>query len=311
MLPASTHGHRHGVMLLLIAAVLWSISGVAVKLAEMNPLAFAFYRSLAAAIALAALLPLSRGLRPLNRWMLLSVVVYTIVVSLLITAMTLGTAAKGILLQYTGPVFVAGFGWLFQGRTITRGSLAAIVVAMLGVAIMLLGGDGLDGWIGPLCGLGSGIAFGGLILVLEKVDRVSHGRANSLWIVLVNNAGAALLMLPLCAAAGVLDATPRQYAIVGFIGVVQLGIPYVLFQLALRHVHPIEASLLVLIEPALNPVWVAMLTPERPDLATIVGGCAIVVAMAIEAMRPRPVQGKFAMIEQPPATRSQPQNNDA
>jgi drug/metabolite transporter (DMT)-like permease len=59
----------------------------------------------------------------------------------------------------------------------------------------------------------------------------------------------------------------------------------VLFQFALRRVTPVDASLLTLLEPVLNPIWVALLTPERPDLATYIGGAAIVVALIIEATK--------------------------
>ena len=69
-------------------------------------------------------------------------------------------------------------------------------------------------------------------------------------------------------------------------GVVQLAIPYVLFQRGLRRVGPVEASLLILLEPVLNPAWVWLAVGERPDAATFVGGAAILTAMVLEATKP-------------------------
>jgi drug/metabolite transporter (DMT)-like permease len=273
-----------GVAMLLVAAALWSLSGVAVKVANMNPFAFAFYRSLAAALVMLALLPRARGLGrpPVPRWAVASALLYTVVVSLLILSMTASTAATGILLQYTGPVFCALFAWLFQGRRIGPRTLGVMALATVGIAVMVIGGWKAGSWIGPASGLASGVAFGALILVLEKNDRAAGG-VNPLALVLVNNAGAALLLLPVCLWFNVLRATPVQLAIVGATGAIQLAIPYVLFQLALRRVRPVDASLLILLEPVLNPIWVALATSERPDLPTLIGGAAILVAMALEA----------------------------
>jgi drug/metabolite transporter (DMT)-like permease len=274
-------------MLLIVASVLWSLSGVVVKKVRIDPLAFAFWRSLAAAGAMAVLLPLGKGRLPPLPWMLASAGIYTVVVSLLITSMTASTAAVGILLQYTAPVFCALFAWVFLRRRISRGTVAAMCIAGVGIGVMIAGNWRGTEIVGPVTGLISGAAFGGLILVLERIDRAAGpGGANPFAIVLFNNAGAAAILLPLCAINGVVWHAPWKVALVCATGVVQLAIPYVLFQLALRRVRPVDASLLILLEPVLNPVWVALATSERPDLFTIAGGAAILVAMVVEAVKP-------------------------
>jgi drug/metabolite transporter (DMT)-like permease len=152
---------------------------------------------------------------------------------------------------------------------------------------MIAGSWKAENWLGPACGLLSGAAFGALILVLEKIDRAAGpAGANPFAIVLCNNAGAALLLLPICLSTGVLAVRPWQLGLVAATGAVQLAIPYVLFQLALRRVRPVDASLLILLEPVLNPVWVALATNEKPDSFTVAGGLAILVAMVVEAVKP-------------------------
>ena len=288
--PAPARPSRaSGVAMLIIASVLWSLSGVVVKVVRIDSLAFAFWRSLAAAGAMALLLPLAKGRLPPLPWMLASATLYTVVVSLLITSMTASTAAVGILLQYTAPVFCALFAWVFLRRRISRGTLLAMCVAGIGIGVMVGGNWRGNDLVGPVTGLISGAAFGALILVLEKIDRAAGpGGANPFAIVLFNNAGAATILLPLCALQGVLWHEPWKLALVCATGVVQLAIPYVLFQLALRRVRPVDASLLILLEPVLNPLWVALATSERPDLVTVAGGAAILVAMAVEAVKPAP-----------------------
>jgi drug/metabolite transporter (DMT)-like permease len=278
---------RAGIAMLIAASVLWSVSGLAVKRAGMDSLAFAMWRSLAGAVALGVAIPFAPGRWPRAKWMVPTVIVYAAVVSLLIAAMTLGTAARGILLQYTGPVFCALFAWAFQRRRIGGHTAIALLVSGIGIAVMILGSPAGGGWVGPTCGLLSGVAFGGLILLLEKVNRADGVDVNAVAVTFLNNAGAAVILVIICLA----TATPmlgdaRQMTIVTFTGVVQVAIPYALFQMALKRVEPVDASLLILLEPVLNPIWVAMAVGERPDWATIVGGAAILTAMVIDAMKP-------------------------
>jgi drug/metabolite transporter (DMT)-like permease len=252
-------------------------------------MSFAFWRSLAAGVAMLALVPLSRGSWPNLRWMALSIGLYCAVVSLLITAMTRSTAATGILLLYTGPAFCALFAWLLQGRRISARTGLALGIAITGVAIMILGAPRERDVLGPICGAISGVAFGALILTLEKIDRLARtrgGEVNPFAIVCFNNLGAAAILLVWCKTIGNgVRAQPWQLGLVCATGVIQLGIPYSLFQLALRRVLPVEASLLILLEPVLNPIWVWLAVGERPDRATFVGGAAILVSMIIEATR--------------------------
>jgi DME family drug/metabolite transporter len=285
--PPAGRSRAAGVAMLIVASVLWSLSGVVVKVVQIDAIAFAFWRSLAAAAVMLLLLPLGRGRLPPLPWMLASAALYTLVVTLLITSMSVSTAATGILLQYTAPLFCALFARVFLGRRIGYGTAIAMAVAAAGIGIMIAGSWKAENWLGPACGLLSGAAFGALILVLEKIDRAAGpAGANPFAIVLCNNAGAALLLLPICLSTGVLAVRPWQLGLVAATGAVQLAIPYVLFQLALRRVRPVDASLLILLEPVLNPVWVALATNEKPDSFTVAGGLAILVAMVVEAVKP-------------------------
>jgi len=270
-----------GILMLIAASVLWSLSGVAVKLVRIDPIAFAFWRSAAATAAMAALIPFSSGRMPPLAWLALSVTLYTAVVTLLITAMTRSTAAAGILLQYTGPVWCALLAWVFTRRAIGARTLLALIVAAVGILVMVAGED--DPAV-LIIGILSGVAFGGLILTLKQIE--SSGRINTFAVIFLNNLGCALILLPVCAYAQTLSWPASKLAIVWLTGAVQLALPYVLFQFALRRVGAVDASLLILLEPVLNPVWVWIAVNERPAWPTFVGGAAILAAMVIEATKP-------------------------
>jgi hypothetical protein len=56
------------------------------------------------------------------------------------------------------------------------------------------------------------------------------------------------------------------------LGVVQLGIPYILYSIAIRRVTALEAILIPMLEPILNPLWVALVHGEVPGAWSIAGG---------------------------------------
>ncbi len=125
---------RRGRLLILGAAVLWSSAGVFIKFIDLPPLTIVFYRSLFAALVFTPLL--GRGCWRLNAPVLVSAVTYTAAISAFVAANKLTTAANAIVLQYTAPVFVYIFSWLVLGETIAKWNGFALIVSMIGVAVI-------------------------------------------------------------------------------------------------------------------------------------------------------------------------------
>jgi len=69
-------------------------------------------------------------------------------------------------------------------------------------------------------------------------------------------------------------------------GAVQLGAPYYLFSRGLRSVSVQEAALIALIEPVLNPLWVALIVGEMPSKATVWGGAMILLGLGVRYVWP-------------------------
>lgn len=282
---------RAGVLMLLACATLWSLNGLLVKKTAADPIAFAALRSAVAAIVVLPFLGFFAGARPRAGVMSASVVFHTLMVGFFIAAITWGTAAAGVILQYTGPAWVALIAWGMQGRRLDPRTIAAVALTVVGVIIMIavpLARQPAFDPVGPTCGLLAGVAFGSLIVMLEKADR-DVGAASPIWIILINNAGTAVLLLPLAFALGRLNLSPTQIALIVFCGVVQHALPYLLFQLGLQRVSAVEASLLVLLEPILSPTWVAIFVGELPSVWDLAGGLAILGALVMVATkRPSP-----------------------
>ncbi len=287
-----------GVALLLATATLWSLAGVAVKVAGVEPLGFTAIRSAGAALAMLPLLGIGAKLtgaaRPAGRLMWPTAVCYTVMVGAFIVASAVGTAAEAILLQYSAPAWAAVMAWGLLGRRIAPAQLAALACAAAGVGVLLFhlwSEDRPAGPLAPALALLSGVAYAGVIVGLEGVDRDAlrrtGGPTNIVVVVLCNNAVAAAILLPWAAWRGDLSIPPLLAVGLLGLGVLQMALPYVLFQLGLRRTGPVAAGLILLIEPILNPLWAFLGTGERPPPGSYGGGALILAAVAISVLAGR------------------------
>jgi drug/metabolite transporter (DMT)-like permease len=71
---------------------------------------------------------------------------------------------------------------------------------------------------------------------------------------------------------------PLDLALLAYLGVFQLGLAYLCFARGIAHVPALEASLLVLLEPVLNPIWTYLVVGERPGPWALVGGAVVLGA---------------------------------
>ncbi len=256
-------------MLLVVTALLWSLGGAFLKsLPEVNWLMIAGVRSLAAALLF---LPGLRMARPPARKLVPVVLLYAAVVTTLMGSMQFGTAAQGIWLQYTAPAVVALWAWRVRRQKPTRTEGAALALTGIALVLIVTGGSGVDHRYSLLLGLVSGIVYGGLIIGLKDLSDVP-APAIHVW----TNLGAAALVLPIALCFGVpFPAAPRDLGLVVVMGLVQLAVPYHLFQWALKRTRALEASLILLLEPILNPTWAYLVTGEVPS-PRVIAGCVLI-----------------------------------
>jgi len=268
--------HRKSVLFLIIAAVLWSTSGLILKsMPSVHWLAVAGIRSAFAAIVF---LPgLTQRRPPLTR-LLPIILTYVVVVSALMGAMQLGTAAQGIWLQYIAPALVAAWACLIRRQRIRPVELSAVILTIIAVALIVTGGSGIAHRQSVLLGLISGIAFGLLIIMLKTL-----GDTPPAGVFFWTNIGAAAIIIPAGLASGVAFPTgAREIALMATMGIFQLGLAYHFFQRGLANTRAVEASLIILFEPILNPILVYFVLGEAPALRVAIG-CGL-IALGLVAM---------------------------
>jgi len=256
---------------LLAGAALWSSGGFFIKEIDAGATSITFFRCLFSALLL---LPFMRG-RSLPRApdLTVSIVLFAALLGLYVGATKATTAANAIFLQYTAPLYVIALGpWLLREHLRTR-AITPFAICLIGIAVLVAGNAGSADAGGLWMGAGSGLFYGLFLLWLRRL-RYADGIA----VTFANCLGVAILfsVLP-----GAWDVGLRDLGLLLVMAAVQFALPYILFTRGLREVQSGEASLIALIEPLLNPLWVILLLGEAPGLATLVGGAVIILGLAL------------------------------
>jgi drug/metabolite transporter (DMT)-like permease len=199
---------------------------------------------------------------------------YTAAISAFVAANKLTTAANAIVLQYTAPIFVFLFSRVVLGQKISKLNGFALAVSMMGVGMISLDSVGEPEMAGILLALLSGVLFAAFMVNLRRTQEV-----NPVYLTWINNVACALLLLYSVKSQLALSLT--ELLVLGVMGAVQLGMPYFLFSKGLQTVSLQEASLIALIEPVLNPVWVALTIGEIPSVTTLAGGALILLGLGL------------------------------
>jgi drug/metabolite transporter (DMT)-like permease len=261
---------NRSVLLLLAAAILWSLGGVLIKSIDLSPVTIAGGRSLIASLVMSLAMP--GVVRKISWRAVPGAIAYAGTVFLFVVATKLTTAANAIFLQYTAPIYIAMISPWFLGERTTWRDWLLVLIALAGVGVFFLDQLSLQGLSGVVAALGSGFAFAWLT-VLMRGQKTGSPEA----VVLLGNMLTFLIALPWMFPILRLEENGPRLLL---LGVVQLTIPYLLYSLAIRHVRALDASIISIIEPILNPIWVMLATNERPAFWSIVGG-SIVLATSL------------------------------
>lgn len=262
-------------MLVVIAVLLWSTGGMFIKLAtNLDAYQVTFFRSLLAGITV-LILTWRDGLR-INAFGAMCSAIYATLLFLFVWATKHTTAANAIFLQYTAPIYILILAPFIIGEKFHWRDLVTVIFCLAGMSLFFVGDLSIGDYQGNIAALGSGIFLGLYIMLLRHPKAL--GMSGTITVI-YGNFLLALLTLP----SGITafpTATWRDYAAVGFLGVFQIGISYILFIKGVRGgTRPLDASIIGFIEPLLNPVWVFIFVGERPSNWAVLGGTIIIATV--------------------------------
>lgn len=264
---------------MLAAALLWSTGGLFIKWTTLSGLELSFYRSFFA-IFVVAFFTRHEGFG-LNRVSVAASVLYAVLLILFVLATKQTTAANAIFLQYTAPVYLLIFEPLFYKEKFRLRDLITVLVCVSGMTLFFVGKLRPEDVSGNLLALASGLCFAIYFLLLRHSKARLVNRASS---VIYGNLLAVVITAPWGLSA--LSQLGRHdiFAVV-YLGVVQLGLAYTLFTLAMaRGVRSIDAGIICYVEPVLNPVWVFLVLREKPSQWALLGGAIIIVAVIVHML---------------------------
>jgi drug/metabolite transporter (DMT)-like permease len=262
---------------LATAAALFSTGGAAIKAADFTGWQTAGLRSGIAALAIVLLTPAAR-----RGWTTRAVLVgfaYAACLTLFVLANRLTTAANTIYLQSTAPLYLLVLSpWLLK-EPIRRQDLGLMAAVGLGLALFFVSAEtpvatAPDPTRGNILALISGFCWALTVCGLRWLGSGDGNRGSAVAAVVSGNITAFLVAIPMALPLG--SHSVGDWAVVVYLGVFQIAVAYVFVTSALKHVPALEASLILLIEPVLNPVWAWLFQGERPGAWAVLGGAIIV-----------------------------------
>jgi len=263
-----------GIMLVLIASVLWSIGGLLVKFLNWNPVAIAGSRSIIASLVMLAYVKKPNITK--SKPQILGAIAYSATVLFYVIANKLTTAANAILLQYTSPIFVALLSFWILKEKVHWYDVVSIAVVIMGMGLFFIGGFSSGNVLGNIIAIASGFTLACCTLALR-----AQKEGSAVETVLLGNLLTFIISIPFMLK---VDATMKDIAVVIVLGVFQLGISYILYVNSLKYITALEAILITVFEPILNPLWVYIFLGEKPGINAIIGGIIVIIAVTLRGI---------------------------
>ncbi len=281
---------RQAIFFLVLVALLWSSSGLFIKVIYWQALSILSARSMLAALVFFVYL------WPLNfRWTGLQItgaLGYMCTQLFFIMGTKLTTAANAIFLQYTAPLYIALFGYWFLEERPRRADWLSMLAIFAGM--LLFFGDDLsfNSFYGNIISILSGIAMAVFVLCMRK--QKAGTPANT---ILLGNLLGVFIGLPFLLQE---TFTPSSLGIILYLGIFQIGLSLILYSIAIKYVPALESMLILTIEPILNPLWVFLVIGESPGQLALFGGILVLGAVTVRAI----ISARTAVDDLSPVTKS-------
>lgn len=294
---ASARNGRAGMLLIVIAALMWGSIGIVVDLlyqvAATNAFSIGFLRL---ALSVPPLLLLSRlfagpgFLRVAQRdfWTMLligaSFAAYQVCYFAAIPR--IGVAVAVLINICSAPLFIALLASLFLGERLNAVVVAALVGATCGTAMLVGGSPEAESparlLVGALLALSAGFAYA----VIAVAARSIAGRYHPVQPITIAFAIGAALLLPIVLSQGlILSYPPAGWLLLVYLGVVPTALGYALYLWGLRTTPATVSSVLVLLEPLVSTLLAVLLLGERLSTQSIAGAALLLASMLLLYLR--------------------------
>ncbi len=267
---------NRAMLLMVITAAMWSLGGIFIKLISWSPFLIAGIRSGISGSIMAMYMAATHTHFKLNKYSVLAGVGLAFSATLFTIANKLTTAANAIVLQYTAPIFILIIFALFFKQKMQKQDVLVVCITMGGMVLFFLDQLSPGNMLGNVFGILAGIFLAQMFVM---VGRGGDDDATRMSGIMIAHVLTLLIGLPI----GIPQTTEIaaiEIVYVIILGVFQLGIPYVIYGIASRDCPPLACSLIGMLEPLLNPVWVAIFIGEVPGPFALVGAVIIIATVS-------------------------------
>ncbi len=265
---------RKAILYLAITAILWSTSGLFVKILDWQPISILAGRSAFASIVF--LIYLRRLPTRFGFWQLLAAGMFILTQFLFITSTKLTTAANAIFLQYTGPIYLVLLAYWFLGEKPTRTDWLSMLIIFIGLTLFF--GDKLspEGFYGNLIAILSGVTGAIMMTAFRAQKNGNPAESNLIAFLATATFGFPFILKETW--------TVNSWLILAFLGIFQIGVAFIFFTKGIKHIPALEANLIGMLEPILNPIWVFLFYGENMGRFALVGGLIVLSGVVLSAV---------------------------
>ena len=266
---------RKAILQMLLCATMWSTGGIFIKLIPWNSFVIAGWRSLISAGTVYLFLKIFKIKYKFGRRSVFMGLFMFLTFNCFVLANKLTTSANAIVLQFTAPLFLMTFSAVLFHEKFRKADIIAVIATMGGIALFFF--DKLAGGyvLGNIVAILAGAVMAGMYLVIGKADEETRMGG-----MLLGHLFTAAVGIPITFFVSTPVSTIPILCILG-LGIIQLGIPYILLVLSSKNCPPLACSLLGAVEPLLNPVWVFLFTGEAPGTLALVGGAVVITVVTL------------------------------
>ncbi len=264
------------ILSLILCAFLWSSGGILIKLVSWDAFAISGGRSLIAFLSLLVIVGKPKFTFSFDQ--IMASLMYSATMILFVFANKMTTSANAVLLQYTEPVYIILFStFLLKDEKTSFLDILVIVGVFGGMILFFLDDLSFTTNIGNFIALLSGISFALTAIFLRR-----QKKARPIDSFMLSHLITFIVAIPFMIHAGI----PSASSFVGImlLGVFQMGIPSILFAWGIVGVSALSSALITMLEPILNPIWVAIFIDEYPSPRAMVGGAIIICCVTVRSI---------------------------
>lgn len=270
--PVKSNSKKKAMILMAICAMMWSIGGIFIKLISWSPLLIAGGRSLISASVIALYMIYTKTPVKFCKYSFGAGIGLSASCIFFVMANKLTTAANAIVLQYAAPIFILLMTAFIFKQKLRKKEIAAVSITTIGIILFFFDQLSPGNILGNILGILAGIFLALMFVMVGQGGQDDSIRMSG---ILFAHCITTIIGIPF-GIAGTSSVSGMEILWVVILGIFQLGIPYVLYAIASKDCPPLACSLIGMLEPLFNPVWVAIFIGEMPGIFALIGGIIII-----------------------------------